>query len=152
MKNTRSGQSNHLGITHLRWPLALLLMICVQSLVQADPATHWPEVAERINVQIDRAEQAYASGDTKTARSAVISAYFGEFEDSKMEAALRIEIGAKPTWRLEQQFGQLRKAIKNGVSQEKIAAITTAIRNSMRKSAARLDKAGIPPEVFEVNQ
>ncbi len=152
MQNTRSNQTDHLATTCLRWPLALLLLIGVQTLVQADPATYWSEVAGRINAQIDRAEQAYANGDTKTARRAVIAAYFGEFEGSKMEAAMRMEIGAKPTWRSERQFGQLRKAIKNGANQEEIATITTAIRHSMKEGAAQLDKAGITPEVFEVNQ
>ncbi len=113
---------------------------------------YWSGIGKNIAGHIDTAQALYDSGDAKAAKRAVIQAYFGEFEDKKMEAAMRMELGAKHTYQVERLFGDLRKAITKGADQATIATVATAIRNAIERDAIALDAAGIPPEVFRVNQ
>ncbi len=117
----------------------------------AEPQQVWRPLGEKIVQLIDEAQSRYKAGDAKTARRAVTKAYFGLFEDRKMEAAMRTAIGAKHTYQVEKRFGDLRKAIKNAESIETIDAIAQSIRESIRRDAKVLDKAGVPAEVFKVN-
>ena len=135
----------------------LILMVCVlltvrTEVVMAQTANHWSGVAQRIVGHLDQALQSYRKGDAKGARRAVIAAYFGEFEDSKMEAAMRMQLGAKYTWKVEKRFGALRKAIKAGTSPEELATMTRELQEILARDAEQLDQAGIDPKVFEVNQ
>jgi hypothetical protein len=122
------------------------------SLVFAGEHGYWQQIADRIDSQVTQAVDHYRQGDAVAARSAVVNAYFGEFEGSKMEAAMRREIGAKQTWELEQMFGRLRKAIKQRQDVALVAAVADEIHAAVDSSAITLDQAGISPEVFEVNQ
>jgi hypothetical protein len=112
----------------------------------------WLTVAEAVVKHIDAAEQSYLAGDAKQAKRSVVSAYFGVFEDRKMEAAMRMELGAKHTYQVERRFGDLRKAIQKGLDGAEVSAIAESIRVAMRRDAEKLDQAGIPLEVFKVNQ
>jgi fumarate hydratase class II/high-affinity iron transporter len=69
-----------------------------------------------------------------------------------MEAAMRMELGAKHTYRVERLFGDLRKSIRSGGNGGQVSAIAESVRVAMRRDAALLDRAGIPLEVFKVNQ
>ncbi|BCX80000.1 iron permease [Campylobacter sp. 19-13652] len=60
----------------------------------------------------------YKAGEADKARSEVQNAYFGLFED--VEGAIRINISSKKAYSMEKQFGDIRKAIKNGESVEQI--------------------------------
>ncbi|MDC9720554.1 MAG: hypothetical protein PSN46_07505 [Gammaproteobacteria bacterium] len=97
-------------------------------------------------------QQAYQLGDIKAAQNSIIKGYFGVFEGKKMEAAMRMEIGAKHTYGVERMFGQLRKLTKKEDSAAEIARMITAMTQVLVDDASILDKAGIPPEVFRVNQ
>ncbi|WP_456447275.1 hypothetical protein [Thiolapillus sp.] len=130
----------------------LLVLLFTSFLVQADDSSHWQQIARQIGDSITQAEQHYAAGKVKDARSAVVKAYFSQFEDSKMEAAMRMELGAKHTWQVEKSFGRLRNAIKNGASTKETASIAEEIRTNIAIDAKKLDAAGISPQVFEVNQ
>jgi len=44
---------------------------------------HWQRIADRIDSQVTQAVDHYRQGDAVAARSAVVKAYFSEFEDSK---------------------------------------------------------------------
>jgi hypothetical protein len=118
----------------------------------ADKHGYWHQIADHINSQVTQAVEHYRQGDTVAARSAVVRAYFAEFEDTRMEAAMRREIGAKQTWELEQMFGRLRKAIKQRQDVSLVAAVADEIRTAVDSGAIMLDQTGISPEVFEVNQ
>ncbi len=112
----------------------------------------WRPLAEEIARIIDKAETSYRAGDAKAARRAVIEAYFGVFEDRKMEAAMRTTIGARHTYLVEKQFAELRRKIKNGESADKIHRLAEEIRIALRRDAKVLDQAGVPAEVFKVKQ
>jgi hypothetical protein len=132
---------------HVLW----ILLVVITSTVIANESS-WLTVAEAVVKHIDEAEAAYAKGDSTEAKRAVVSAYFGVFEDRKMEAAMRMELGAKHTYLVEKNFGKFRKAIQQNAGAEQVALIAEEIRLAMRRDALLLDQAGIPLTVFKVNQ
>jgi len=112
----------------------------------------WAPVAEQIILHIESAESHYQAGHLLTAKQFIIKAYFGVFEDRKMEAAMRQELGSKHTYQVERLFGNLRKAMTRGADATEVTAIVESIRTEMRDGATKLDQAGIPLNVFRVNQ
>lgn len=129
--------------------LLYFLVLCGSALASA--AASWSQVAEEIVAHIGEAESLYQDGRTTEAGRAVVAAYFGVFEDSKMEAAMRIELGARHTYQVEQQFGDLRKAIRQQAGVQTIRTLGQGIREAVVRDAQALDKANIPMHVFEVN-
>lgn len=111
----------------------------------------WSQVSEEVVAHINEAESLYREGKPTEAGHAVIQAYFGVFEDRKMEAAMRLELGAKHTYEVEQQFGALRKAIRREADEQTVQALAQGIRDSVVRDARVLDEANIPMHVFEVN-
>lgn len=152
MKRSRTVSSNTRYFNLAIWTVVAAFLLYFSSLQAAENDGYWSSVAERIGNHISQAEKHYQQGDAKAARRSVVQAYFGEFEDTKMEAAMRMEMSAKHTWRVEKKFGAMRKAIKKGASQDEIGAIAADIRQAISRDAKLLDKAGITPEVFKVNQ
>ena len=129
-----------------------LLFLLLFPIAGVASAGNWMAVAEAVIEQVDASEQAYRAGDSKTARQAVIGAYFGVFEERKMEAAMRMQLGIKHTYQVERLFGVLRKAVKQPDAEERVAEVASEIRQAMRRDAALLDEAGIPLTVYRVNQ
>jgi high-affinity iron transporter len=129
----------------------LFYFLVVYGSALASPASSWSQVAEEIVARITVAESLYQDGKPTEAGRAVVEAYFGVFEDSKMEAAMRIELGARHTYQVEQQFGALRKAIRQQADVETIRTLTQGIRTAVMHDARALDEARIPMEVFEVD-
>lgn len=125
-----------------------LLVLCSSG--AAAGASTWSQVAAEIVTHINTAASLYGEGRPKEAGQAVTRAYFGVFEDRKMEAAMRIELGAEHTYEVEQQFGALRKAIRAQADQQTIRKLAQAIEASVRRDARALDQANIPMEVFKV--
>jgi len=129
----------------------LCLFVFCGSAAAAGTST-WSQVAEEISAQISLVESLYQEGKPKEAGHAVTQAYFGVFEDKKMEAAMRIELGAEHTYQVEQQFGALRKAIRAQADKQTVQGLAQGIREAVTRDARALDQANIPMEVFEVNQ
>ncbi len=113
---------------------------------------YWQGVASQVNAELHQALILYQGGDAEGARRQVTQAYFGAFEGSKMEAAMRIEQGAKYTYLVERQFGALRKAIKQGVGIDEVQGDIEGLMASLVRDAKVLDAAQIPPEVFQTGQ
>ena len=132
-------------------PLLALLLLAAP-LASASPAPVWQPLAAEIAAELDRAQALYAVGDPRGAKRAVVKAYFGLFEDRKMEAAMRTELGARHAYGVEKRFGGLRKAIRNQAPPGEVKALVEALREGLRRDAIALDQAGIPATVFEVNR
>ena len=132
-----------------RCGLFYVLVVYGSALALASPAASWSQVAEEIVARITVAESLYQDGKPTEAGRAVVEAYFGVFEDSKMEAAMRMELGARHTYQVEQQFGALRKAIRQQADVKTIRTLTQGIRAAVRRDARALDQAKIPMQVFE---
>jgi hypothetical protein len=134
-----------------RWLTVLCLSVFCAGVSVAE-MTAWVQVAEEIDTHISQAESLYLQGKSTEAGRAVIQAYFGVFEDKKMEAAMRMEIGAQHTYEVEQQFGALRKAIRSQADTQTVKKLAQGIRESVMRDAKVLDQANIPMEVFKVKQ
>ena len=128
----------------------LLCLSAICGSVFAAETASWTRIAGEIVAHIDNAESLYQEGKPTEAGQAVTQAYFGVFEDRKMEAAMRIELGARHTYQVEKQFGALRKAIRQEADRETIQQLAQAIRESVVNDARALDQANIPLEVFVV--
>ena len=63
-----------------------------------------------------------------------------------------MELGAKHTYEVEQQFGALRKAIRTQADTQTVRELAQGIRESVTRDAGVLDRANIPMEVFKVKQ
>lgn len=113
---------------------------------------YWQGIARQVGAELDHAVLLYREGDADAARRAVTQAYFGTFEGSKMEAAMRMELGAKHTYLVERRFGELRKAVKQGDPIATLALAAGELRDALLADAGALDAAGIPPEVFPTGQ
>jgi len=128
----------------------LLCLFAFSGNAYATETASWSRIAGEIVAYIDNAEALYREGKPTEAGQAVTQAYFGVFEDKKMEAAMRIELGAKHTYLVEKQFGALRKAMRREADRETIQQLAQGIRESVVNDARALDQANIPMEVFEV--
>jgi len=131
-----------------------LVAFAVSLMLLAAPAQagdHWSTLAASISAEIAKAEALAVGGNADEAKKVVTQAYFGLFESEKMEAALRKEIGAKPAYEREKQFGDLRKLVTRGTPDE-IKALAAALRAGLAADGKALDAAGISPDVFTVNQ
>lgn len=131
--------------------LAFLAVLLALATLPAHAAGYWSELAARISAEVAKAEQHALAGRVDDAKKAITAAYFGLFESEKMEAAIRKEIGAKHAAQREKLFGDLRKLAARGTPEE-IRATTAELRAGLAEDAAALDKAGIPADVFAVNQ
>jgi len=132
--------------------LAILVLLLTNSTSAADNSEYWSSLANEISVLISKAEQHYKQGEQSEAKRTVVKAYFGVFEDKKMEAAMRVELGASYTYKVEKKFGTMRKLISKKAPYVEIKTLAEHIVKTINSDAKKLDKAGIPPEVFAVNQ
>lgn len=128
-----------------RW-LVTVLLVLFQGVSLAGG---WADMAEEVVVRIDEAESLYLSGDAKGAGRSVVEAYFGIFEDKKMEAAIRTTLGSKHAWKVERLFGKMRKLIKKGASAEELKAAAVKVREAVRRDSLVLDEKEIPLAVFD---
>jgi high-affinity iron transporter len=94
----------------------------------AEPRS-WADVTDRIGVLLAEArEVSKAPEGLARARKLVEDAYWGEFESSEMETAVRRHLGFQRAGAIEGQFLSLRSAIK-GVAEGKVPAIELATRS-----------------------
>ncbi|HLO76250.1 MAG TPA: hypothetical protein VK196_07325 [Magnetospirillum sp.] len=112
---------------------------------------HWQTQADGVNKAVEAAEASFAKGDSEGAKRAVTEAYFRNFEDSKLEAAIRKYVSAKRAAEIEKQFSTMRKAIAANDAGT-VKSISHSLRDAIATEARRLDEAKVAPGVFEVNQ
>jgi high-affinity iron transporter len=81
---------------------------------QAEPVRAWAEVVDRIGMRLAAALAAAGKGgDFKAARKQAEDAYWGEFEASDMETAVRLHLGFARATELEQRFRAVVPALRN---------------------------------------
>lgn len=139
---------------HRRFLLALALVAALSPLgftpARAETG-HWQAQADGVNQALAAAEAAFAKGDVDGAKRSVTEAYFHNFEDSKLEAAIRRFVSAKRAAEIEKHFATLRKAMTAGDAAQ-VKAVAQSLREAVAVEAKGLDAAKVAPGVFEVNQ
>lgn len=131
--------------------LAMAFSLAIAPII-ATAAGYWQGVANEVASHLQQVVSRYRDGDTEGARRAVTEAYFGVFEGRKLEAAMRMEQGARHTYRIERRFGDLRKAVKRGEVATVLAGNVQALIVQLKADAEALDTAGIKPEVFQTGE
>jgi len=130
------------------WWLGAAVGLLVAGGARAD-GFHWSAVAEETIGHLEEVVAAYRGGRVEEAKEALVSAYFGCFEDRKMEAALRKEIGLQHTGEVEAQFIYLRNDVRRGASVDEIAAIVEGLAVTLRADAKILEERKVPEQVYE---
>ncbi|GEM_PF-309496 len=132
---------------HLRGAFLLLLLTALAPAWAG--ADTWTPLAATIGSELTHGLDLYRQGQAKAARGTVTRAYFGLFEDRRMEAAMRTELGARYTYKVEKRFSALRRAIKAGVPVAELEAQIRELTEILKRDAGRLDAAGVPARVFD---
>ncbi|MBX9634610.1 MAG: hypothetical protein K2X44_06480 [Magnetospirillum sp.] len=134
----------------LRAAFAVLLFTAGATIAHAAEG-HWMAQAMGVARAVDDAEASFAKGDVNGGKRGLTEAYFQNFEDSKLEAAIRKYVGAKRATEIEKLFAAMRKAMTaNDPAQ--VHTVGQSIREAVIAEAAGLDAAKVAPGVFEVNQ
>lgn len=113
--------------------------------------SYWQGVAKDVAASVAVVVERARAGDAKAARQALTEAYFGHYEDRKMEAAVRKEIGGQRARDVEALFGDMRKAIQRGDTAA-VEGIAAQLDAALAADGKALDAAGVPAEVFAVNK
>ena len=115
-------------------------LVCL-TLVSAQAGQgHWSGVAEEVAAEVDRAEALARDGKPDDAKEAAINAYFGVFEEKKMEIAERQSLGASHVAEVEALFNDLRKA--SGKTRD-VKSIADALRKALRADGKAMDQAKV---------
>lgn len=131
--------------------LALLAAAALSPLAARAETGHWQAQADSVTQAVNAAEAAFAKGDVDGGKRAVTEAYFRNFEDSKLEAAIRKYVSAKRAAEIEKYFATLRKAMAT-TDAAQVKTVAQSLREAIAAEAKGLDAAKVAPGVFEVNQ
>jgi high-affinity iron transporter len=108
----------------------------------------WPDVIDRISTRLAASLEAGRRPEgAANAVSLVGDAYYGEFEASDMEAAVRSYLGQKRTIGIERQFRGLyrdaRRMAKGEVTRSAFAGSTRGLLSDLNRAALDLHTKGI---------
>ncbi|KAA5606024.1 FTR1 family iron permease [Roseospira marina] len=98
-----------------------VIFLCVLGLagpVVAADAPDYRSLVDRIDVLLEEARDAYASGDVEAAKTAVQRSYFELFEN--LEGPIRVNVSAQRSYELEAEFGDIRQLIIDGAPVEQV--------------------------------
>lgn len=129
--------------------LALSLPFGVRADTAASGAGYWRGVATEVSAVFDDMIEAVRRGDDKAAKRSQTRAYFGVFEERKMEAAIRKTFGQARAYEIESGFSQVRRLIGKG-STEEIQGALDALVGLIEHDAVALDQAGVSKDVYDV--
>jgi hypothetical protein len=129
--------------------LALSLPYGVRADGAASEAGYWRGVAAEVSAVFDDMIEAVRRGDDKAAKRSQTRAYFGVFEERKMEAAIRKTFGQARAYEIESGFSQVRRMIGKG-SAEDIQDALDALVGLIKHDAVALDQAGVSKDVYDV--
>lgn len=110
---------------------------------------YWRGVAEEVSTVFNDIIAAVRRGDDKAAKRSQTQAYFGVFEERKMEAAIRKTFGQARAYEIESGFAQVRRMIGTGTAEE-IQNALDALVEMIKHDAVALDQAGVSKDVYDV--
>lgn len=120
----------------------LVFSVLLASGVNAAEKAHWAAIADEVCEAVGKARTLAKAGKTDDAKGAVTDAYFGVFEEKKMEVAMRSQFGRAHTEDVEEKFNALRKAAGKA-DMTRVQSLVEAICAAVRKDGAKLDAAKV---------
>lgn len=104
----------------------------------------WLKVVWEIQEKLDGVKISYKEGKLEEAKSHITDAYFGVFEEKRMEEVIRINISAKKAYELERLFGNIKKGIAKNLPLKDVSRIIEELITQLKDIAMELDKLKIP--------
>lgn len=127
------------------FPFLILCLLLLPS-PSAGKENPWLPVVEKISKTLDDVKGAYQRGQHRKAKSLLTDAYFGIFEATGMESAIRTGISARRAYEVESMFGDIRKAINRKAPFSEIRGLIEDLKRALREDAERLYKMGVLPK------
>ncbi len=120
-----------------------ILRICLFMLVFLLPvmpvqAAEWGQAVVQIRSDLDRAVALYTQGNPEAASAAVNDAYFGVYEKTGMEAAVRLYISARRAALEEYAFSQLKLLMKQGAPPAQVRQAKDQLLQDLQADATTL--------------
>lgn len=124
---------------------SLLPMLTLMLALSAAAAEgYWQAAAGSVAEMVSQAEAAALAGDGDGAKRRINEAYFGRFEESSLEIAIRREISIRRAAEIEKMFADMRKAV-TARDNAAVARVAAELRAAVAKDAKALDDAKVTP-------
>jgi high-affinity iron transporter len=129
------------------WAGAVALTLTLTGeLVAISPVFAWFRVAAEVSETLDRAAAAYADGAPARSAELVSEAYFGLFEESGLEVAIRRYVSARRARELERMFANIRQAITARAAPGEVRRQVAALRKAIEGEAREIQRQGVTSE------
>lgn len=107
----------------------------------------WLTVATEIRINLEKVLSSYEDDQPDKAKSYIVDAYFGVFEEKKMEHAIKENISTERAHEVESMFGDIRKAISRKAHLSEIESKIKELTDALDKEAEKLDDMGVMQEL-----
>jgi hypothetical protein len=133
-----------------------LIEMCCVAMLAASPlyaagGGYWSGIAEEVCAEITKAESLAKAGKGSEAKEAIVTAYFGVFEEKKMEISERANLGSSHTADIEEMFNGLRKAVGKAGNGD-VPSMAEKLRKALREDGKALDVGKVKPDGLEVSK
>lgn len=117
----------------------LFLVICLSPVLAY---ANWNEVADAMDIELDKAGEIYAKGGDSyqdAAKAQVNVAYYQYYEKVGFERTVQAKISGNRAGIVELQFASVKKAMANGKPTKDVAAEIKKLKDMLREDANQLD-------------
>lgn len=117
----------------------LFLVICLSPVLAY---ANWNEVADAMDIELDKAGEIYARGADgyqDAAKAQVNVAYYQYYEKVGFERTVQAKISGNRAGIVELQFASVKKAMANGKPTKDVAAEIKKLKDMLREDANQLD-------------
>lgn len=126
------------SFTQKAFILILCFIILLLSPGVGGAGESWHPVVDQIEGLLEQAMAAYDQGKVDEAKNLVNEAYFGPFEGSQMEKAVKFKISGQRVAELEEEFRTIRKLMTAGASPEQVKKAAQELVTNLRADATAL--------------
>jgi high-affinity iron transporter len=118
------------------------------SMVQATgEKSPWNAVVAKIDNTLKEALKAQQAGDMEKAKELITEAYFGTFEASDMEDAIKEHVSSQKALDLESRFGKIRQSMTSQAPAASTENLINELVTELKKTIPALDQAKAVPKI-----
>lgn len=107
----------------------------------------WNAVVAKIDNTLKEALKAQQAGDMEKAKELITEAYFGTFEASDMEDAIKEHISSQNALDLESRFGKIRQSLISQAPAASTENLINELVTELKKTIPALDQAKAVPKI-----
>ncbi|KIL96667.1 hypothetical protein CCC_01930 [Paramagnetospirillum magnetotacticum MS-1] len=127
------------------WSIGMCTALLLVSASAWAAGGYWAGIAGEVCTEVTKVETFAKAGKIEDAKAAFHTAYFGTFEEKKMEIAERSNFGISHTADVEEMFNNLRKAASKPGTGD-VSALAETLRRELRQDGKALDAAKVDPD------